>query len=128
MKNPADVFAVDIVEKINGTSFVLNLFDELYEINLKIPALHNVYNAMCASACAKILGIETSAIAEGLSELKGVAGRLERVANYNGADIFVDFAHTPDLKNLYRHSKSFAKAICSVFSAAAETGTRPNAL
>lgn len=96
LKNPADVFAVDIVEKINGTSFVLNLFDELYEINLKIPALHNVYNAMCASACAKILGIETSAIAEGLSELKGVAGRLERVANYNGADIFVDFAHTPD--------------------------------
>ena len=96
LKNPADVFAVDIVEKINGTSFVLNLFDELYEINLKIPALHNVYNAMCASACAKILGIETSAIAEGLSKLKGVAGRLERVANYNGADIFVDFAHTPD--------------------------------
>ena len=96
LKNPADVFAVDIEENINGSSFVINLFDELYEINLKIPALHNVYNAMGASACAKILGIDTASIAEGLSNLKRVTGRLELVAKFNGADIFVDFAHTPD--------------------------------
>ena len=96
LKNPADVFAVDVAEKINGTSFVINLFDELYEMNLNIPALHNVYNAMGAAACAKILGIKTEDIAKGLHELKSVSGRLERVASYNGAEIFVDFAHTPD--------------------------------
>lgn len=94
--NPADVFAVDIVEKLSGTSFVLNLFDELYEISLSLPALHNVYNAMAASACAKILGVDIATIAKGLKKLKNVTGRLERVAHYNGADIFVDFAHTPD--------------------------------
>ena len=96
LKNPADVFAVDIEENIKGTSFVINLFDELYEINLQITALHNVYNAMCSAACAKILGVETGYIAEGLSKLKSVTGRLELVAKFNGADIFVDFAHTPD--------------------------------
>ena len=96
LKNPADIFAVDIEESIKGTSFVINLFDELYEINLKITALHNVYNAMGAAACAKILGIDTAHIAEGLSKLKSVTGRLELVAKFNGADIFVDFAHTPD--------------------------------
>lgn len=96
IKNPADVFAVDICEKISGTTFVINLFDELYEIKLSIPALHNVYNAMGAAACAKILGIKTEYIAKGLCQLKNVSGRLERVARYNGADIFVDFAHTPD--------------------------------
>ena len=96
LKNPTDVFAVDIEENIKGTSFVINLFDELYEINLKITALHNVYNAMGAAACAKILGIDTDDIAEGLSNLKSVTGRLELVAKFNGADIFVDFAHTPD--------------------------------
>lgn len=96
LKNPADVFAVDIEERIDGSSFVLNLFDELYDIRLGIPALHNVYNAMGAAACAKILGIKTADIAKGLKSLKGVNGRLERVAHYNGADIFVDFAHTPD--------------------------------
>ena len=96
LKNPADVFSVDIEEKLNGTSFVINLFDELYEINLNIIALHNVYNAMGAATCAKILGIDTAYIAEGLSKLKSVTGRLELVARFNGADIFVDFAHTPD--------------------------------
>lgn len=94
--NPADVFAVDIVEKMDGTTFVLNLMDELYEIRLFLPALYNVYNAMAAAACAKILGVKTAIIAKGLKNLKKVSGRLEHVANYNGADIFVDFAHTPD--------------------------------
>lgn len=94
--NPADVFAVDIVEGLLGTTYVLNLFDELYEIKLSVAALHNVYNSMAAAACAKILGVNTATIAKGLNNLKKVTGRLERVANYNGADIFVDFAHTPD--------------------------------
>ncbi len=110
LKNPADVFAVDISEKINGTSFVINLFDELYEINLNIPALHNVYNAMAAAACAKILGIATDKIARGLNDLKKVTGRLERVARYKGADIFVDFAHTPD--GLEKSLKALKK-LCS---------------
>ena len=96
LKNPADVFAVDIQENIKGTSFVINLFDELYEMNLKLAALHNVYNAMGAAACARILGVETAYIADGLAKLQSVTGRLELVAKFNGADIFVDFAHTPD--------------------------------
>lgn len=96
LKNPADIFAIDIDEKINGTSFVINLFDELYEMKLNMPALHNVYNAMAAAGCAKLCGIKTEAVAKGLSDLKKVSGRLEHVAKFNGADIFVDFAHTPD--------------------------------
>ena len=96
LKNPADVCAVDVDCKIDGTKFVLNLFDELYEIKLNMPALHNVYNAMAAAACAKLLGIKTNIIAKGLLSVKTVSGRLEHVAKFNGADIFVDFAHTPD--------------------------------
>lgn len=96
LKNPADVFAVDIRENIDGSVFVINIQDELYEIDLSMPALHNVYNAMAAAACAKILGVKTEEIARGLKKLKTVTGRLEHVAKYNGADIFVDFAHTPD--------------------------------
>lgn len=107
LENPADVFAVDIAEKINGTSFVINLFDELYEMNLNMPAIHNVYNAMAACACAKLLGVRTDVIAKGLNELKKVTGRLERVAQYNGAEIFVDFAHTPD--GLEKSLKSLKK-------------------
>lgn len=107
LKNPADVFAVDISEHITGSTFVLNLFDELYEIKLNLPALHNVYNAMAAAACAKLLGVDVVTIAQGLKELKTVPGRLEKVARYNGADIFVDFAHTPD--GLEKSLKSLKK-------------------
>lgn len=96
LKNPADVFAVDINENVDGTSFIINLMDELYEVQLSLPAIHNVYNAMAAATCAKILGIKISLIVKGLKNLKKVDGRLEKVAKYNGADIFVDFAHTPD--------------------------------
>ena len=96
LKNPADVFAVDIRERLDGSDFVLNLSDELYEIKLGLPALHNIYNAMSAAACASLLGVKLSTIAKGLNSVKTVAGRLERVASFNGAAVFVDFAHTPD--------------------------------
>lgn len=105
--NPADVFAVDVKESLDGTSFVLNLFDELYEIKLQLPAIYNVYNAMAAAACAKLLGVKINVIAQGLKALKTVDGRLERVARYNGAEIFVDFAHTPD--GLEKSLKSLKK-------------------
>lgn len=94
--NPADTFAVGLTERIDGTSFVINIFDELYDVKLSMPALHNVYNALAAATCARLLGVKTSVIAQGLALLKGVNGRLEKVAEYRGGTIFVDFAHTPD--------------------------------
>lgn len=110
LDNPADVFAIDVDLKVDGSAFILNLFDELYEIHLSLPAMHNVYNAMAAAACAKILGVKTSVIAEGLIKLKTVEGRLEHVARFNGADIFVDFAHTPDgLEKSLQSLKSLCK-------------------
>ena len=96
LDNPADTFAVNVTEKIDGTSFVINLSDEIYEINLKMPAIHNVYNALAAATCAGLLGVKIDVIAKGLEALERVSGRLERVAAYNGGEVFVDFAHTPD--------------------------------
>ena len=96
LENPAESFAVNLEERIDGSSFVINLSDEIYEINLKLPARHNVYNALAAATCARLLGVEMETIAEGLSSLDKVSGRLEHTATYNGGEVFVDFAHTPD--------------------------------
>ncbi|MGN1234488.1 MAG: UDP-N-acetylmuramoyl-L-alanyl-D-glutamate--2,6-diaminopimelate ligase [Christensenellaceae bacterium] len=96
LSNPADVFAVNIEESLFGVRFVLNLFDELYEIDLSLTGRHNVENAMAAAACAYRLGVPIGTVARGLEAVKKVEGRLERVASYRGAEIFVDFAHTPD--------------------------------
>lgn len=109
IENPADVFAVDIIQNISGTKYVINLFDELYEIQLNMLALHNVYNSMAAAVCSKLLGIKTEDVAKGLKNLGGVEGRLEKVAYFNGGAIFVDFAHTPD--GLEKSLKSL-KGLC----------------
>ncbi|MGN1104601.1 MAG: UDP-N-acetylmuramoyl-L-alanyl-D-glutamate--2,6-diaminopimelate ligase, partial [Candidatus Coproplasma sp.] len=96
LDNPADSFAVEISENLEGSTFVINLSDELYEVRLNMPARYNIYNALAAATCAKALGVNIEVIAQGLAQLKSVSGRLERVAKYNGGQVFVDFAHTPD--------------------------------
>ena len=96
LENPSDVFAVDIMESSSGCHYIINLFDDLYEIRLHMTGKHNVYNSMAAAECAKLIGIPVSVIAEGLAALEKVSGRLELAGRYRGADIFVDFAHTPD--------------------------------
>lgn len=100
IKNPSDVFAINIKEKIDGTNFVLNLFDNVYKIKLPLLGEFNVYNALAASLCVGALGLGSEKIVEALNKCKPVEGRLELVSTKNGVNVFVDYAHTPDgLKN-----------------------------
>jgi murE/murF fusion protein len=62
---------------------------------------YNVANVALAVGIGEALGLPHAAIAQGLATLKGVPGRVERVANDADLDIFVDYAHTPDaLRNV----------------------------
>ena len=96
LDTPADAFAIITDETLYGSECMLNLSDRLCRIHLPMTGRHNVYNALAAALCMLELKISPTAIADGLSELKGVLGRLERVQDCNGAEIYVDFAHTPD--------------------------------
>lgn len=96
MQTPTDSFMIVTEESLFGSECVLNIDDRLSRISLAMPGMHNVYNALAAATCAVNLGIPMRSIAQGLTEIKGVEGRLERVCAYNGGEIFVDFAHTPD--------------------------------
>ncbi len=93
--NPADVFAVQIKERQGYTSFVLNLFDEIYHIKLNVIGRFNVLNALAAACSAALYGISTDKIAEGLEELKGVDGRLQLIYKERFS-VYIDYAHTPD--------------------------------
>ncbi|MDE6058431.1 MAG: UDP-N-acetylmuramoyl-L-alanyl-D-glutamate--2,6-diaminopimelate ligase [Clostridia bacterium] len=95
MENPSDSFALVNRESLRGTHVVLNLSDELCHAEITLTGRHNVYNALAAATAARHLGADTQSIARGLKKTQ-VNGRLERVASYKGAEIFVDFAHTPD--------------------------------
>ncbi|MBL7687883.1 MAG: UDP-N-acetylmuramoyl-L-alanyl-D-glutamate--2,6-diaminopimelate ligase [Bdellovibrionaceae bacterium] len=73
------------------------------EFSIQMPGLHNVQNAVSAVLAARALGIADRAIREALGALKGVAGRLERVPNDQGLNVFVDYAHTDDaLRSILR--------------------------
>ncbi len=96
LDNPADAFAVVKSENIRGSSVLINVEDELCKAEIRMTGRHNVSNALAAACAAKRLEIKPAAVARGLSYEEGVDGRLEWTASFRGADVFVDFAHTPD--------------------------------
>ncbi len=94
LNTPVDAFAIITDERLSATECMLNISDKLCRVRLSMSGRHNVYNALSAATLAMELGVSTAAIARGLTKMKGVKGRLQRVsANHN---VFVDFAHTPD--------------------------------
>ncbi len=115
LKTPTDCFAVITDEGLYGTECMLNISDKLCRVSLSLVGEHNVYNALAAASCAVELEIDCDAVSKGLTELRKVEGRLEWINRHNGADIYVDFAHTPDgleksLDTLKKHCK--ASVVC----------------
>jgi UDP-N-acetylmuramoyl-L-alanyl-D-glutamate--2,6-diaminopimelate ligase len=93
----ADVHVVRAESSIGGIRATLRT--PRGELAVATPALlgeFNVSNLALAVGVAEALGVSHEAIAEGLLRLPGVPGRVERVANARGVDVFVDYAHTPD--------------------------------
>lgn len=109
IENPADVFAVNIDEKEDGTGYFINLFDKIYEIKSPLMGRFNVYNSLAAATVCVLLGVKTDTCEKGLNKICSVSGRMEKI--YGGKfNIYVDYAHTPDgLKN----SLSSIKNICN---------------
>lgn len=66
----------------------------LIKICSRLLGKHNLYNILAAVATALTLNIPAALIKEGISELKGVPGRMEKINNSLGFHVFVDYAHT----------------------------------
>ncbi len=75
--NPADVCARDIEFNAEGCGrFSLVTPQGEAKIELRVPGLHNVRNALAASACTHAIGISLSDIVTGLAQFSGVSGRM----------------------------------------------------
>lgn len=71
------------------------------KIHLPLIGEFQALNALCAAGIAMALGDEVHAVLDGLTQLKGVHGRLELVGQTAAkAPVFVDYAHTPDGLNV----------------------------
>lgn len=95
LENPADTFAIQLIEYKNFFSFVLNLFDCIYNVNFYFKGRYNVYNALGAVTVCALIGVEVKTAVKELCKINGVDGRLECVYS-EGFSVYVDYAHTPD--------------------------------
>jgi UDP-N-acetylmuramoyl-L-alanyl-D-glutamate--2,6-diaminopimelate ligase len=97
----ADVWASGIELFSKGTSFIVNYQNEKKRFVSGLIGRFNVYNCLAAIAVGIGQNIPLNQILEILSTFKAAPGRLEKVANSRGLNIFVDYAHTDDaLKNV----------------------------
>jgi UDP-N-acetylmuramoyl-L-alanyl-D-glutamate--2,6-diaminopimelate ligase len=67
-----------------------------HAVRLPLVGAFQVENALVAAGLAISTGSEAKAVFAELERLEGAKGRLERVAERNGAPIFIDYAHKPD--------------------------------
>ncbi len=76
-------------------------FDVVYrgkvfsEVTLHVPGIHNVKNALAATAACICLGIKPSAVKYGLASFTGACRRFEFKGKLDGVDVYDDYAHHP---------------------------------
>ncbi|MBV9531903.1 MAG: hypothetical protein JO283_12755 [Bradyrhizobium sp.] len=94
----ADFLALSPVRSPTGIAFQVKARDtgEVVQVNLKVPGLHNVANALAALGVARTCGVPLADAAAYLGEFSGIRRRLEVVGTVNEITVIDDFAHNPD--------------------------------
>jgi UDP-N-acetylmuramyl tripeptide synthase len=78
---PLEVAARDVsLQGLERASFRLDTPEGSRRIELRLPGLYNVYNAVGAATLARALGAELDEIAAGLERFTAAFGRFERIA------------------------------------------------
>jgi UDP-N-acetylmuramyl tripeptide synthase len=76
-----DVVAREIeLRGLDGASFTLHAVEGEARVELGLPGLYNVYNALGAAALALELGVPLDEVASGLARFSAAFGRFERIA------------------------------------------------
>lgn len=92
----ADIKGLDIERKDFTYSFdLIGNGEKLGRINLSLPGVHNMINAVAACGVCLELGIGFDKIKEGIEACKGVSRRFERKGFENGILVIDDYAHHP---------------------------------
>ena len=102
LSREADVYAENIEFLGANSHFYIMFKGKLFtDVTLHVPGLHNVKNALAATAAAICLGVRPNAVKYGLAGFNGAGRRFEFKGKYNGADVYDDYAHHPgELKAL----------------------------
>ena len=112
-----DVHAENLVWDNGLPSFDVVHGGKVYaHVELAVPGLHNVKNALAAAASSLVLGVPGDAVSRGLAEFHGAGRRFEKQGAFHGADVYDDYAHHPgELKALLDMVKTlpYRRVICA---------------
>jgi UDP-N-acetylmuramate--alanine ligase len=92
-----DLQAVGLETSPAGSRFALRhrTLGSLGAIEIPLPGLHNVRNALGAIGVALALGLPMAVVGRALAGFGGVHRRFERLGTFQGAEVVDDYAHHP---------------------------------
>jgi UDP-N-acetylmuramoyl-L-alanyl-D-glutamate--2,6-diaminopimelate ligase len=100
----------NIINEGFGQHVIGRMVGEPANFQLPLTGDFQVSNAVVALALAVSTGAPPAKALEALNTLKGARGRMELVAEHNGAAIFVDYSHKPAaLESALNSLRPFAK-------------------
>ena len=87
----------------NNIKIRVKIYNKYYIIKYNIISKFELENLSCSIACCLAIGIKISEMKKIFYKIKKIEGRMEFVGRlYNGSNVYVDYAHTPDaLKNIF---------------------------
>ena len=92
-----DLYGQDLVTDTNGIRFTLETRGQTQAVASSLMGAYNMHNIMAAVAAAALgLGLDLSAVLQGVNRLAGVPGRMEKIDLGQDFLAIVDFAHTPN--------------------------------
>src|SRR5215813_11207372 len=96
-RTQAHLLASPPVRSPAGIAFQVKARDtgEAVDVDLKVPGLHNMANALAALGAAKACGVALAEAAAHLAEFSGIRRRLEVVGTAHEITVIDDFAHNP---------------------------------
>lgn len=92
----ADVYPEGLSMERGMGRFAVHVKGQFYaDVELKVPGMHNVTNALGAAAAAWQLGFPGDAVSRGLGTFRGATRRLEFLGEHKQATVADDHAHHP---------------------------------
>ena len=106
--NDGTISAMDLSEDKGLSSFSVIYQDQQERVDMPLTGEFNVKNALAAIGAAVEEGVEFNHACRAMNSFAGVRGRMERFETKTGAEVLVDFAHTPEafelvLSDLRKH-------------------------
>jgi len=92
----SDIYFKNVKSTLEGISGIVSAGEHEIQIESSLIGDFNKENILSAVGATMAMGLPVATISEGIRKCKIVSGRMEKFTTTFGAQIVVDYAHTPD--------------------------------